>query len=85
MTKRKNRTSPKGRTAVFRITDEQHQEFAELLATMPGSNAGAMYREIFTRGLKDMKIFSEKHSLYTREEAAAELIQDEEVEHDSSK
>jgi hypothetical protein len=81
----KNKISPKGHTAVFRITEEQHQEFAELLATMPGSNAGAMYREIFTRGLKDMKTFSEKHSLFTREEAAAELIEDEEVEHDSSK
>jgi len=38
--------------ASFRISEEQYQEFQELLASVPGSEVGNMYREIFSRGLE---------------------------------
>jgi hypothetical protein len=43
--------------ASFRISDAQHQEFLALLASVPGSDVGNMYREIFARGLQSLKAF----------------------------
>jgi hypothetical protein len=37
-------------TASFRISEEQHQDFVELLESVPGSDVGNMYREIFASG-----------------------------------
>lgn len=39
-------------TACFRITAADNDRFKELLRTIPGSEAGSMYRAIFSRGLK---------------------------------
>lgn len=43
--------------ASFRISAEQYNEFQELLESVPGSNVGNMYREIFARGLKSLREF----------------------------
>lgn len=43
--------------ASFRISAEQYQDFQELLESVPGSNVGNMYREIFARGLKSLREF----------------------------
>lgn len=43
--------------ASFRISAEQYNDFQELLESVPGSNVGNMYREIFARGLKTLREF----------------------------
>ena len=43
--------------ASFRISEGQYQEFVTLLGTVPGSDTGSMYREIFARGLKALQAF----------------------------
>ena len=50
-------------TASFRISDEQHQDFLELLDSVPGSDVGNMYREIFARGLMSLKAFYAQQGL----------------------
>lgn len=50
-------------TASFRISDDQHQGFLALLASVPGSDVGNMYREIFARGLKSLKAFYAQQGL----------------------
>jgi hypothetical protein len=59
--------------ASFRISEEQYQEFQELLESVPGSDVGNMYREIFSRGLESVKTFYEKRLSLTREEVAGEM------------
>lgn len=41
----------------FRISESTFQDFVALMATVPGSEAGAMYREIFARGLRSLMDF----------------------------
>jgi hypothetical protein len=42
-------------TAAFRITQAQHEAFASLLATIPGADSGALYREVFRLGLRALQ------------------------------
>jgi len=43
--------------ASFRISGEQYQGFQALLESVPGSDVGSMYREVFARGLRSVKAF----------------------------
>jgi len=72
-------------TAAFRITESQRHEFTALVKSVPGADTASMYREVFARGLQSMRAFSEAHELLTREEVAAELAHEGEVEHDLTK
>ena len=49
--------------ASFRISNEQYQGFLDLLASVPGSDVGNMYREIFDRGLRSLQAFYSKQGL----------------------
>ena len=60
------------RTACFRISESQFQDFQDLLGMVPGSDVGSMYREVFRRGLKDLEVFYDKHHNQTCAEIAAE-------------
>lgn len=74
--KRENCSRPElTRTACFRITESQFQNFHDLLRIVPGSEAGSMYREIFARGLKDLEIYYDKHLNLTCAEVAAEVVE----------
>lgn len=42
-------------TAAFRITQAQYEAFALLLATIPGADSGALYREVFRLGLQALQ------------------------------
>lgn len=44
-------------TASFRINEDQHKDFLELLEAVPGSDVGNMYRAVFERGLKSLRAF----------------------------
>ncbi len=57
--------------ASFRISEDQYQEFLVLLESVPGSDVGNMYREIFSRGLESVKLFYEKRLTMAREEVAS--------------
>lgn len=61
----------------FRVSEEQYKAFQELLQTVPGSDAGSMYREVFQRGLHDLAIFCDKHLNLTCQETAAEVEDDQ--------
>jgi hypothetical protein len=55
-------TKPGTHALCFRISEATYEEFVGLMATVPGSEAGAMYREIFARGLRSLKEFyAEQH------------------------
>lgn len=45
------------RSVSFRISESIHRKFIDLLGSVPGSDAGSMYREIFSRGLKSLTDF----------------------------
>lgn len=45
------------KTAAFRIAAGQHEQFLDLLKAIPGADAGTLYREIFSRGLKSLSDF----------------------------
>jgi hypothetical protein len=45
------------RQVSFRISEQQHDAFNDLLGSVPGADAGSMYREIFLRGLKSLSEF----------------------------
>ena len=64
-------------TASFRINDEQHQDFLELLEAVPGSDVGNMYREIFARGLKSLKAFYAKQGLIENDGSSKEAVASE--------
>ena len=40
------------RPVSFRISESVHQDFIELLESVPGSDAGSMYREIFSEACR---------------------------------
>lgn len=61
----------------FRVSEDQYQAFQELLHSVPGSDAGNMYREVFRRGLQDIALFYDKHLNLTCQEVAAELEDDQ--------
>lgn len=63
----KNNSTKTGVThaASFRISDAHHQEFLALLASVPGSDVGNMYREIFARGLQSLKAFYAQQGIVT--------------------
>ncbi len=48
------------RNVAFRITEAQYQGFHELKESLPGSDVGNLYREIFLRGLKALTAFCAK-------------------------
>ena len=50
-------------TASFRISEDQHQDFQELLEAVPGSDVGNMYRAVFERGLKSLRAFYAQQGL----------------------
>jgi hypothetical protein len=43
------------RQVCFRIPATQHQAFIDLVGSVPGGEAGSMFREVFTRGLKSLR------------------------------
>jgi hypothetical protein len=51
------------RAVSFRISESVHQDFIDLLGGVPGSDAGSMYREIFSRGLKSVTAFYEQQGI----------------------
>jgi hypothetical protein len=59
----------------FRVTEPQYQAFQALLRNVPGSDAGAMYREIFSRGLQSVEQHYEKHTVLSLDDFAAEVSQ----------
>lgn len=66
------------RQVSFRVPQDEYDEFTDLLAKVPGSDTGAMYREVFRRGLQHVQAFYEKHLDLTCEEIAAEMGVDHE-------
>lgn len=48
------------KTAAFRIAEAQYEQFLDLLKSIPGADAGILYREIFARGLKSLSAFYNK-------------------------
>jgi hypothetical protein len=61
------------RQVSFRISEDQHQAFLDLVRTIPGADAGNMFREVFSRGLRDLETFYDKVYSRTCEEVAAEV------------
>lgn len=57
MSNENNKTYP--RQLSFKVTEEQYQAFMRLVHTVPGADAGAMFREAFTRGLRDLEALYE--------------------------
>ena len=55
-------------TASFRISEEQHHDFLELLEAVPGSDVGNMYRAVFERGLKSLRAFYAQQGLLPQEQ-----------------
>ncbi len=55
----------------FRISESSYQEFLALMESVPGSEAGAMYREIFARGLHSLKAFYAKNPQPKRDDTDA--------------
>ena len=53
----------------FRISENSYQDFLALMESVPGSEAGAMYREIFARGLKSLQAFYATHADHDEEGA----------------
>jgi hypothetical protein len=43
------------RQVCFRVPEWQHQAFIDLVGSVPGGEAGSMFREVFTRGLKSLQ------------------------------
>lgn len=48
------------KTAAFRIAEAQYEQFLDLLKSIPGADAGTLYREIFARGLRSLSAFYAK-------------------------
>ena len=48
------------KTAAFRIADAQYEQFLDLLKSIPGADAGTLYREIFTRGLRAERLLQQE-------------------------
>ncbi len=69
------------RQVSFRISEEQHQAFLDLVRTIPGADVGSMFREVFARGLRDLETFCDKVYNRTCEEVAAEVGADVEQVH----
>ncbi len=65
MSNEHNKSYP--RQLSFKVTEEQYQAFIRLVHAVPGADAGAMFREAFTRGLRDLKTFYEKIAASTEE------------------
>lgn len=59
-------------TASFRISEDQYQDFLELLRAVPGADVGNMYRAVFERGLKNLRAFYALQGLLAEQPSSGE-------------
>lgn len=57
------------RSVAFRTTEAQYQDFQKLLVGVPGTDIGNLYREVFARGLNNLKAFYASKGLIASDDA----------------